>query len=121
MLSENYKCDGQISLIDYMAELEEETIIVTKELPAEQKSWKINKKDAEDKEMEELAEQYGDERRTTLESPEDVPVELPDSTPVPEDAVVVFTENGYLKRILPAQLKRTPLPAPPKGPSPVRL
>lgn len=25
MLSENYKCDGQISLIDYMAELEEET------------------------------------------------------------------------------------------------
>ncbi len=62
------------------------------------------------KEMEAIAEQYGDERRTTLEAPEDVPVELPDSTPVPEDAVVVFTENGYLKRILPAQLKRTPLP-----------
>ena len=62
------------------------------------------------REMEAIAEQYGDERRTTLEAPEDVPVELPDSTPVPEDAVVVFTENGYLKRILPAQLKRTPLP-----------
>ena len=68
------------------------------------------------KEMETLAEQYGDERRTTLESPEDVPVELPDNTPVPEDAVVVFTENGYLKRILPAQLKRTPLPTPEENP-----
>ena len=62
------------------------------------------------KEMEALAEQYADPRRTTLESPEEVPVELPDNTPVPEDAVVVFTGNGYLKRIWPAQLKRTPLP-----------
>ena len=68
------------------------------------------------KEMETLAEQFGDDRRTTLESPEDVPVELPDNTPVPEDAVVVFTENGYLKRILPAQLKRTPLPTPEENP-----
>ena len=68
------------------------------------------------KEMEELAEQYGDERRTTLEAPEDVPVDLPDNTPVPEDAVVVFTENGYLKRISPAQLKRTPLPTAEENP-----
>ena len=68
------------------------------------------------KEMEALAEQYADERRTALEAPEDVPVELPDSTPVPEDAVVVFTESGYLKRILPAQLKRTPLPTPEENP-----
>ena len=68
------------------------------------------------KEMEALAEQYADERRTALEAPEDVPVELPDSTPVPEDAVVVFTESGYLKRILPAQLKRTPLPTPEEDP-----
>ena len=64
------------------------------------------------KEMEALGEQYADERRTTLESPEEVPVELPDNTPVPEDAVVVFTQGGYLKRVWPAQLKRTPLPAP---------
>ena len=62
------------------------------------------------KEMEAIAEAYADERRTTLEKPEDAPVELPDNTPVPEDAVVVFTEGGYLKRILPAFLKRTPLP-----------
>ena len=62
------------------------------------------------KEMEAIAEAYADERRTTLEKPEDAPVELPDNTPVPEDAVVVFTEGSYLKRILPAFLKRTPLP-----------
>ena len=68
------------------------------------------------KEMEALAEQYADDRRTTLESPEEVPVELPDSAPVPEDAVVVFTENGYLKRVWPAQLKRTPLPTPEENP-----
>jgi len=68
------------------------------------------------REMEELAEQYGDERRTTLEAPEDAPVDLPDSTPVPEDAVVVFTESGYLKRVSPAQLKRTPLPTAEENP-----
>ncbi len=62
------------------------------------------------KEMEAIAEQFTDERRTTLELPEDAPVEMPDDSPVPEDAVVVFTRGGYLKRILPALLKRTPLP-----------
>ena len=64
------------------------------------------------KEMEAIADAYADERRTTLEKPEDTPVELPDNTPVPEDAVIVFTEGGYLKRILPAFLKRNPLPSP---------
>ena len=68
------------------------------------------------KEMEALAEQYADDRRTTLEAPEDVPVELPDNTPVPEDAVVIFTGNGYLKRVSPAQLRRTPLPTPEENP-----
>ena len=63
------------------------------------------------KEMEAIAEQFADERRTTLELPEDAPVEMPENTPVPEDAAVVFTRGGYLKRILPAQLKRTPLPS----------
>ena len=64
------------------------------------------------KEMEAIAEQYADGRRTTLEKPDDATVELPDNTPVPEDAVIVFTRGGYLKRILPAQLKRSPLPTP---------
>ena len=64
------------------------------------------------KEMEAIAQEYADERRTTLELPEDAPVELPDNTPVPEDAVVIYTEGGYLKRVLPAFLKRSPLPSP---------
>ena len=62
------------------------------------------------KEMEAIGAQFADERRTTLEAPDDTPVELPDNTPEPEDAVVIFTEGGYLKRVSPAQLKRTPLP-----------
>ena len=64
------------------------------------------------KEMEAIAQEYSDERRTTLELPEDAPAELPDSAPVPEDAVVIYTEGGYLKRVLPAFLKRSPLPSP---------
>ena len=64
------------------------------------------------KEMEAIAEAYGNDRRTTLEMPEDAPVELPDNTPVAEDATVVYTQSGYLKRLNPAQLKRSPLPGP---------
>ena len=64
------------------------------------------------KEMEAIAQEYADERRTTLELPEDAPVELPDNAPVPEDAVIIYTEGGYLKRVLPAFLKRSPLPSP---------
>ena len=62
------------------------------------------------KEMEAIAEEFANERRTTLEMPENAPVELPDHAPVPEDAVIIFTEGGYLKRVSPAFLKRTPLP-----------
>ena len=64
------------------------------------------------KEMEALAAQFADTRRTTLETPEETPVELPDNTPIPEDTVVVFTGSGYLKRVSPALLKRSPLPSP---------
>ena len=63
------------------------------------------------REMEAIAEAYADARRTTLELPEETPVELPDNAPVPEDAVIVFTEGGYLKRVSPALLKRSPLPS----------
>ncbi len=63
------------------------------------------------KEMEAIAAWAQDDRRTTLETPEDTPVELPDNTPVAEDAVIVYTESGYLKRLSPAQLKRSPLPS----------
>ncbi|MDO5436294.1 MAG: DNA topoisomerase (ATP-hydrolyzing) [Clostridia bacterium] len=68
------------------------------------------------KEMEEIAAEYADERRTVLEDPSDTPVELPDNTPVPEDAVVIYTRAGYLKRVDPAVLKRSPLPGPDEDP-----
>ena len=64
------------------------------------------------REMEEIGEKFADPRRTTLEAPEDTPVELPDNAPVPEDAAVLFTRGGYLRRVSPAALKRNPLPAP---------
>ena len=63
------------------------------------------------KEMEEIVAQYADDRRTTLESPDETAVDLPDQTPVAEDACIIYTEGGYLKRVSPAQLKRTPLPS----------
>ena len=69
------------------------------------------------KEMEAIGQQFADERRTALEAPDDTPVELPDNTPEPEDAVIIFTEGGYLKRVSPAQLKRTPLPGPEENPA----
>ena len=69
------------------------------------------------REMQAIADEFADERRTALELPEDTPVELPDSAPVPEDAVIIFTEGGYLKRVWPAQLKRTPLPSVEESPS----
>ncbi len=70
------------------------------------------------KEMEAIGAAWAEDgRRTTLEQPEDTPVELPDNTPAPEDAVILFTESGYLKRVSPAQLKRTPLPTPEENPA----
>ncbi len=63
-------------------------------------------------EMREIAEQFTDARRTTLVHPDDAPDELPEITPVAEDTCIVYTRAGYLRRISPAQLRRSPLPAP---------
>ena len=63
-------------------------------------------------EMQEIADQYADERRTALEVPSGAPVEMPEEVPMAEDALICFTRSGYLKRISPAQLKRSPLPGP---------
>ena len=63
-------------------------------------------------EMQEIASQYADPRRTAFEAPADAPVELPQEPVLAEDAVIVYTHGGYLKRISPLLLKRTPLPAP---------
>ena len=62
------------------------------------------------KELQEIADEYQDERRTVLEAPESASVEPLDETPVPEEAVVCYTYGGQLKRIYPAHLRKTPLP-----------
>ena len=63
-------------------------------------------------EMQAIADEFTDSRRTTLETPSDTPAELPAETVLAEDTVIIFTQGGYLKRISPAQLKRSPLPSP---------
>lgn len=62
------------------------------------------------KELQEIADEYADERRTTIESLDASPIEPLDETPVPEDAVIAFTNGGYLKRMYPAFYKKNPLP-----------
>ena len=62
------------------------------------------------KELSEIAEEYADARRTTLEDASASPVELPDETPVVEEAVVAYTYGGQLKRMYPAIFRKTPLP-----------
>ena len=62
------------------------------------------------KEMEEIADEYTDERRTTLEADTSEAVEEPKEEAVILDAAIVYTRAGYLKRIDPAVLKRNPLP-----------
>ncbi len=62
------------------------------------------------KELAEIAEEYGDARRTTLEDANAATVELPDETPVAEEAVVAYTYGGQLKRMYPANYRKMPLP-----------
>ena len=63
-------------------------------------------------EMQEIADEYADERRTAFEEASDAPAEMPEEKVIAEDAVVVYTRGGYLKRMSPLQLKRSPLPVP---------
>lgn len=63
------------------------------------------------KELQEIADEYADERRTTIESLDASPIEPLDETPVPEEAVVAFTHGSYLKRMYPAFYKKNPLPS----------
>ena len=68
-------------------------------LGSEKKLLKVIKK-----ELCEIGEQFGDERRTTIlrEDPADVPEEEEqDDLPVPEDCVVLYTRGGQLRRMLP--------------------
>ena len=63
------------------------------------------------KELTEIAEEFGDARRTTFEEPGSAPVEPLDETPVPEEAIVAYTYGGQLKRMYPPLYRKTPLPS----------
>ncbi len=62
------------------------------------------------KELLEIADQFGDERRTTIEKPSTSALEPEDEQPVPEECVVAFTHSGALKRMYPAHYAKSPLP-----------
>lgn len=63
------------------------------------------------KELEEIAEEYGDDRRTTIEPVEAIRLDPEDEQPLPEECIVAYTHAGQLKRIYPANYRKSPLPS----------
>lgn len=63
------------------------------------------------KELAEIAAEYGDERRTTIEAEEDVPLEPLSESPAPEEVILAFTRAGQLKRMKPDLYRKSPLPS----------
>ena len=63
------------------------------------------------KELREIAEQFGDERRTQIirEEPEEALPEVEEG-PVPEDAVVFLTRGGQLRRVAPRVYEKLDMP-----------
>ncbi len=63
------------------------------------------------KEMQEIADQYGDDRRTLIldEKPDEAPVVI-EEAPVPEEAVVFLTRGGQLRRMHPRFYEKLELP-----------
>ncbi len=63
------------------------------------------------KELKEIAEQYGDDRRTQIvkEEPEEALPEVEEG-PVPEDAVVFLTRGGQLRRMAPRLYEKLDMP-----------
>ena len=63
------------------------------------------------KELQEIADEYADERRTTIEAAEDVPAEVFKEVLAPEETIVAYTRAGFLKRMKPDVYRKNPLPA----------
>ena len=61
-------------------------------------------------ELRDIQQKYADPRRTTIEEVAEVKVEKEDTVRAPDETVVAFTYSGQVKRMNPAQLKKTPLP-----------
>lgn len=70
-------------------------------LADEKKLFKVVKK-----ELQAMADQYGDDRRTTLEDVHNVVEALVKEEKVAEEAVITFSRAGYLRRAYPKALKR---------------
>ena len=63
------------------------------------------------KELQEIADEYADERRTTIEAAEEVPAEAFKEVIAPEEVIVAYTRAGFLKRMRPDVYRKNPLPA----------
>ncbi|MDR3929866.1 MAG: DNA topoisomerase (ATP-hydrolyzing), partial [Clostridia bacterium] len=59
------------------------------------------------KELQEIAEEFADERRTTIEKADESPLEVEEEAAAPEEVIVAFTGAGQLKRMNPALYKKT--------------
>ena len=62
------------------------------------------------KELQEIADEYADERRTTIEAAEEVSAEAFKEVIAPEEVIVAYTRAGFLKRIKPDVYRKNPLP-----------
>ena len=62
------------------------------------------------KELQEILDEYADERRTTIEAAAEVPVESFKEVAAPEEVIVAYTRAGFLKRIRPDVYRKNPLP-----------
>ena len=62
------------------------------------------------KELQEIADEYADERRTTIEAAEEVSADAFKEVIAPEEVIVAYTRAGFLKRIRPDVYRKNPLP-----------
>ncbi len=62
------------------------------------------------KELQEIADEYADERRTTIEAAAEVPAETFKEVIAPEEVIVAYTRAGFLKRMRPDVYRKNPLP-----------
>jgi len=63
------------------------------------------------KELQEIADEYADERRTTIEAAAEVPAEVYKEVLAPEEVFVAYTRAGFLKRMRPDVYRKNPLPS----------
>ena len=63
-------------------------------------------------ELETVAKEYADPRRTSIEAARDVKVEVTEEKAPAEDCILAFTRSGQLKRMQPNLFRKQPLPQP---------